>query len=354
MPTLRQQLDDLIEKLAPDMEKAFHAAVDDLKDEIVLKEVVDRLERRDINGALAALHIDPEAFQPLSEALRNAYNAGGSLVAENMPRLFDPNGGRVVFRWDVRNQGAEAHIRELSSAMITNVSESTIEAARQTIVEGYSRGQGPNTIALDLVGRKNAVTGKREGGVIGLNAPQAELVERTRINLSSGDPSLMQKYFALQTRDKGPFGSLDKAVKKAMAAGKPLDQATLDKVLMRLRDNNLRLRGEMIARTETLSSVMTAKHESFRQATAKANRDESLITRKWRSAGDRRVRHTHQVLNAQEVMGLDIPFHSPSGALMRFPGDTSLGAGANEIVACRCDVEYNFNFAEAYARSRGR
>ncbi|NTG48580.1 head morphogenesis protein [Agrobacterium rhizogenes] len=350
MPTLRQQLDDLIEKLSPDMEKAFHSAVDNLKDEIVLKEVIDRLERRDINGALAALHIDPEAFQPLSEALRNAYNAGGSLVAENMPRLFDPNGGRVVFRWDVRNQGAEAHIRDLSSTMITNVSESTIEAARQTIVEGYSRGQGPNTIALDLVGRKNAVTGKREGGVIGLNAPQAELVERTRINLSSGDPALMSKYLALQTRDK----RLDGAVKKAIAAGKPLDQATLDKVLMRLRDNNLRLRGEMIARTETLSSVMTAKHESFRQAASKANRDESLITRKWRSAGDRRVRHTHQILNAQEVTGLDMPFHSPSGALMRFPGDTSLGAGPNEIVACRCDVEYNFNFAEAYARSRGR
>ena len=50
----------------------------------------------------------------------------------------------------------------------------------------------------------------------------------------------------------------------------------------------------------------------------------------------------------------DLPFQSPSGALMRYPGDTSLGAGANEIVACRCDCEYNFNFAAAYARSRGR
>ncbi|RKD68975.1 hypothetical protein [Rhizobium sp. WW_1] len=350
MPTLRQQLDDLIEKLSPDMEKAFHAAVDNLKDEIVLKEVVERLERRDINGALAALHIDPEAFQPLSEALRNAYNAGGSLVTENMPRLFDPNGGRVVFRWDVRNQGAEAHIRDLSATLITNVSESTIAAARQTIVEGYSRGQGPNTIALDLVGRKNAVTGKREGGVIGLNAPQAELIERARINLASGDPTLMAKYLALQTRDK----RLDGAVNKAMAAEKPLDKATLDKVLMRLRDNNLRLRGNTIARTETLTSVMSARHESYRQAASKANRDESLITRRWRNSGKRTSRHTHQILNAQEVTGLDMPFHSVSGAMLRYPGDTSLGAPASEIVNCECDCEYNFNFAEAYARSRGR
>lgn len=350
MPNLRQQLDDLIEKLSPEMEKAFHKAIDNIRDEIVLKEVVELLERRDIDGAIAALHIDPEAFQPLSEALRNAYSAGGSLVTENMPRLYDPNGGRVVFRWDVRNEAAEANLRDLSSTMITNVSEGTIEAARQTIVEGYARGQGPATIALDLVGRKNAVTGKREGGVIGLNAPQAELIERTRINLASGDPALTAKYLTLQTRDK----RLDGTVKKAIAAEKPLDKATLDKVLMRLRDNNLRLRGNMIARTETLASVMAAKHESFRQATAKANRDESLITRKWRSAGDNHVRHTHQILNGQEVKGLDLPFQSPSGALMRYPGDTSLGAGANEIVACRCDCEYNFNFAEAYARSRGR
>ena len=66
------------------------------------------------------------------------------------------------------------------------------------------------------------------------------------------------------------------------------------------------------------------------------------------------MRHTHQILNAQEVTGMDLPFQSPSGALLRFPGDTGLGAGAEEIINCRCDLEYNFDFAEAYARSRGR
>ncbi|MBX5190127.1 head morphogenesis protein [Rhizobium sp. NZLR3b] len=350
MPTLRQQLSDLIDKLSPDMEKAFQAAVDDIKSEIVLKEVVERLERRDIEGAIRALHIDPAAFQPLSEALRQAYNSGGLLTSQNMPRLFDPMGGRVVFRWDLSNQGAEANIRDLSSRLITNVSEQTVAAAQQTIASGYSLGQGPNTIALDLVGRKSAITGKREGGVIGLNGPQAELIERTRINLLSGDPALMRKYLSLKTRDK----RLDKAVQRAIAAGKPLDKETLDKVLMRLRDRNLRLRGETIARTETVTAVMSSKHEAFLQALSKSNRDANLVTRKWRSAGDRKVRHTHQVLNAQEVRGMDLPFQSPSGALLRYPGDTSLGAGAAEVIACRCDVEYNFDFAEAYARSRGR
>jgi hypothetical protein len=194
------------------------------------------------------------------------------------------------------------------------------------------------------------VTGKREGGVIGLNGPQAELINRTRINLLSGDPQLMAKYLTLKTRDK----RLDSAVRKAIAAGKPLDAETLNKVLMRLRDRNLKLRGETVARTETYTSVMAAKHEAYQQGLDAAGRDASLVTRKWRSAGDGRVRHTHMILNAQEVTGMDLPFQSPSGAMLRYPGDTSMGAGAGEIINCRCDVEYNFNFSEAFARSRGR
>lgn len=59
------------------------------------------------------------------------------------------------------------------------------------------------------------------------------------------------------------------------------------------------------------------------------------------------------ILNNQEVRGMDLAFQSPTGAMLRYPGDTSLGAGAGEIINCRCDVEYNFDFAEAYARSRG-
>ena len=350
MATLRQQLYDLIAKLEPEAERAFMEAVAQVKSDIVLREVVERLEKRDIEGAIEALHIDPAAFHPLSDALRQAYNAGGVLVVQNLPRLRDPLGGRVVVRWDVQNQRAEAIIRELSSTMITEVTESTKQVVRETIEARYSEGAGPNTIALDIVGRQSRVTGRREGGVIGLNGPQAALIERTRENLLSGDPERMRKYLALKTRDK----RFDGAIRRAIDAGKPLDRASLDMVLMRLRDRNLKLRGEMIARTETMTSVMAAKHEAFQQGLDAAGRDASLVTRKWRSAGDRRVRHTHTILNAQEVTGMDAPFISPSGAMMRYPGDTSLGAGASEIIACRCDVEYNFDFADAYARSRGR
>lgn len=76
MANLPQQLRELVDKLSPTLEKAFLDAIDDIKSEIVLREVVAKLEARDIEGAIQALHIDPAAFRPLSEALRQAYDAG--------------------------------------------------------------------------------------------------------------------------------------------------------------------------------------------------------------------------------------------------------------------------------------
>jgi hypothetical protein len=37
-----------------------------------------------------------------------------------------------------------------------------------------------------------------------------------------------------------------------------------------------------------------------------------------------------------QAVGLDEPFISPTGAKMMHPGDTSLGAGGDEVIMCRC------------------
>lgn len=350
MSTLRQQLAELIDRLSPDMEKAFLEAIADIKSEIVLKEVVERLERRDIQGAIEALHIDPAAFRPLSEAIRLAFNAGGILTTGNMPRLTDPMGGRVVFRWDVENQAAQSIIRNLSSTLITNVTEDTKEMARERIEAGFALGQGPNTIALDIAGRVSKITGKREGSLIGMTTGLARTVENARAALASGDIEGMNHYLTLGRRDK----RFDAQVRKAIAAGKPLNQDAVAKITGRLKDRYVQLRAETISRTETGMSVNAAQHAAFQQGLDNAGRDASLVTRTWKSAGDRRVRHTHSVLNNQEMQGMDLPFTSPSGAMMRFPGDSALGAGASEVVGCRCICLYSFSFAEQYARSRGR
>ena len=60
--------------------------------------------------------------------------------------------------------------------------------------------------------------------------------------------------------------------------------------------------------------------------------------KRWKTFGDEKVRETHN-----EVNGETIPIQQPfivGGYRMMFPGDTSFGAPAQEVVKCRCTVQY--------------
>lgn len=58
----------------------------------------------------------------------------------------------------------------------------------------------------------------------------------------------------------------------------------------------------------------------------------------WVTMRDDKVRHTHVAVNGDKV-GIFDSFHV-GNAEMSFPRDASLGAGAEEIVNCRCTVKY--------------
>jgi uncharacterized protein with gpF-like domain len=62
------------------------------------------------------------------------------------------------------------------------------------------------------------------------------------------------------------------------------------------------------------------------------------LKKKWRTEGDDKVRQTHQATDGIEVE-LDEPFEVGASMLM-YPGDDSLGAEIEELINCRCTVEY--------------
>ncbi|WP_292488124.1 hypothetical protein [Mesorhizobium sp.] len=100
---------------------AFIEAIDDIRSNIVLRRVVERLERGDVNGAIAAMNLDEAAFRPREEAIRQAYNGGGVATVEQMPAPRDPSGFQVVLRWDARNLTVETWLRELLAQLVTNL-----------------------------------------------------------------------------------------------------------------------------------------------------------------------------------------------------------------------------------------
>lgn len=59
----------------------------------------------------------------------------------------------------------------------------------------------------------------------------------------------------------------------------------------------------------------------------------------WKTFGDAKVRPSHKAANGQRVP-LDMPF-IVGGYEMMFPNDSSLGAPAEEVVNCRCVLEFD-------------
>lgn len=328
-PTQRQLFRELAAKFGPEIAQAFRAALQELRSGVEVQKLILAIGRGDLAGAMDALHIDRSAFAGLEEKLAEAYAAGGRGAVASMPLAVS-----IGFRFDPGNQRAASWIRQHAARLITGLVENEREQARQHIAAGMARGAPPRSVALDLVGRINRATGRRDGGLIGLSGPQRVYVEAARAELLSGDPAQLRNYLSRARRVKYPF---DRAVNKAIKAKKPLDADTVAAAVRAYENSLLKHRGEVIARTEALPAIRAAKREAYQQLVDDGRVDAMSIVRGWSAVGDSRTRDTHADMNRQEVRGLDAPFVSPSGAQFHYPGDTSLGAPAAEVIACRCD-----------------
>lgn len=327
-PSQKRLFRELAAKYGPEVAQAFMAAIRDLTREVEFQKLLLALERRDLDAAMQALHIDRAAFQPLEAKLVEAFTAGGQGAVATMPAAVS-----IGFRFDPGNQRAAAIIRETAATLITRLTQGEIDQARAFLADGMARGAGPRSVALDLVGRINRATGNREGGLIGLSGPYRDYVATARDELASTDPALLRNYLTRNQRDR----RYDKAVARAIETGKPVPPDTARTAVTRYSARLVRLRGEVIARTEGLPAIRAAKHEAFQQLVDDGRVEVMDIVRGWSTTEDGRQRDTHDAMNGQEVRGLDTPFTSPSGAQFRWPGDSSLGAPAAEVIACRCD-----------------
>lgn len=335
--------EELLAKYEPALAAAFRQAIDEIKSTIVLRVVVERLDRGDVNGAIDAMQLDADAFSPLELSIAEAYNSGGVNLIGDLPKLAEPDGARVVFRFGVRNMEGEAWLRDHSSRLVTRINDDQRLSVRRALEEGLSLGRNPRSTALDVIGRLNKTTGRREGGVIGLTSQQERFVSTARKELLSGDPELLKNFLTRQRRDK----RFDRTILKAIRDGKPLDAATVSRIVGRYSDSLLALRGEMLARTETMMALGTARENAMRQQIDAGKVAAQDVQKIWHSAGDGRVRHTHRILNKQSV-GIDDNFVSVSGARLRYPGDPD--APISEISGCRCYCEYDVDYIAAGLR----
>ena len=330
----------LLADQSPRLRDAFLGAIREITDDVILNQLVEMIERGDVNGAFRALGISQPVFGRLSTLMAQTFEQGALLIMSTYPRhVREPDGLKVPLRFNMRDRDAEQWLRDQSSSLVTRITEETRSTVRTTLETGLTEGRNPRSVALDIVGRLNTGTGHREGGVVGLSEQGELWSRRVRQKLEALDES----YFESELRDK----RFDRTVAKAIRNGEPLTKETVDKLVDRYRSNALRHRGEMIGRTEALAALNRSEYFATLQAVQSDPTLARFATKEWDSTGDMRVRPSHIALDGQKV-GLNEAFVSPvTGARLLHPGDTSLGASGGDVIACRCRVKYRVDFVGA-------
>jgi len=285
---------------------------------------IGELESKIANGDLFEddLLLTDAELAPVIETLRTATIAGASLEGA---AFFNANASAVT-----------DYLQSAARKFLDDMNDSTRAAVREVTAVGVQLGQNPRSIALDLAGRMEGR--ERVGGIIGLNAPQAQAVANARLNLASGNPEQMRKYLRNERRDK----RFDGIVERAIAEGKPVATADIDKIVSRYQSSLLKLRGETIARTEAGAALNFGRQTHAENIAAETGAE---VWKRWESGPDDGLqRESHTEANGQEVR-IDKPF-IVGGFELQFPGDYSLGADAGEVINCRCSVSYEIREKE--------
>lgn len=327
---LHLRIEEALDRYSAELRAAFIRAIGNIADEARLGRIEAALAAGDVAGVLDGVGYERAMFREFEDALRAAYVAGGVTASDYLSQSKRLGGLRVRF-----NPFAErpaAWLAAHSSGLITRITQDQAEAVRATLSLGMADGRSARAVALDIVGRQGP-NRKRVGGIIGLTKPQAETVAWVRQALRSQNAEGLREYLTLKARDQ----RFDRTILKAIG-GASLDKDKADRIGDALASRYLATRGHVIGRTEGLEAINAGQFAAHEQMAEEAGLDAPRIKRIWRTTGQR-TRDTHAAMSGQVVEGLHTPFRSPRGARMKYPGDRSLGAGAAEVVNCRCWVQ---------------
>lgn len=299
------------------IENAFIKGVRSITDAIKVTRLREAIDAHDYNAVLDIVDIDDAAFDEMRGLIMQTYAEAGT--TEISKQRFP-----VPVRWNSANPRVEEFARNQIGGDITNITESMRQAVRETVADGYAFGRSPNKVALDIAGRVDA-SGTRKGGIVGLNAQQAQWVANMRRALEEGPSSALR------------YGLRDRRFDALLRRSEALTQEQIDRITRQYSNKLLLSRGKAIAVTERGLAVNGGLIEAWRQAAERVGFDVDRLVKEWRHTG-RAVedRPGHLRANGQKVTGLNTNF-TVNGVPMIHPHDPN--APASEVVNCRCEVK---------------
>lgn len=341
--TPRELLEQIAADFEPQVRLAWVEAINRIRSNIILKRIVERLERGDVAGAVADLGIEDGIFAKFEQSLIQAYHSGGIATVDSMPALRDPSGNRVVFSWGVRNLPAEQAMRDHAARLVTGIVTEARDGIAAVLTENLARGQSPYDAGRLIAGRVNRVNGQREGGLVGLSRPQMETVARIERAMREGDTAYMRDYLGFANRDK----RLDRTVLKAIREGRGLAPEEVERVTRLYANKALKWRGDQLAIHETHMALARSKMDAFQQQIDDGKFDAQDVTKKWRRTVSREPRMDHMMM-AGKTVGFNELFTLPDGTRCTGPHDPSLPA--KHTIGCKCAMDISIRFGASELR----
>lgn len=264
--------------------------------------------------------------EAVSPGLTEAFADG----ARDMPidkERSDPKSWLEV-DFDVLNPSVRRHMTEYALDRIVEITAVQRAAIRDAIMkQSVLQGIGPNEVARTI----------RES--IGLTAFQQNVVNGFRQGLEDLDPRVLDR----KLRDRRYDGVISRAIENNEALSPEQINAMVDAYHRRM----LALRARTIARTEGLRAT---SYGGLARAQQVLDENPDLeVTKKWLSTADERTRDTHVDLNGREVEGMLTAFVTSKGNQIRWPLDDK--AVAEEVIACRCALQFIFHPKRGVLRS---
>jgi hypothetical protein len=304
---------NLIDELEPELQGAFLDTVSAIQNEI-------DAGKGPFGVNLMALLAEGR-FDEVTEIIERA---GESLAAQMTTAYIESaqsaakalsEATRLDVSFDQVNEGALNAIRQNSLDKVKGFTEEQTKVVKSILENGVENGTNPREVARDL----------RQS--IGLTENQWNAVSNYRNSLEAGTSDALDRAL----RDK----RFDSTVQRAIDTETPLTTEQIDQMVERYANRMLAYRAEVIARTESLRAAHEGSEAIYQQAIDKGDLDPKQIVREWNTAGDTRVRDSHEAMQGQE-RPFGEPFESGEGNLIRYPCDPD--APASDSIQCRCAV----------------
>lgn len=325
--TKREYLRQL-DKLAGRIEKEFLDAVRRRIQRASVKELEAAIAAGDLSKLVDEAGLLRSSLTNVINLTTSGYALGAASIANQLKQEFD-----------ILDPKVQQWLAQASSDLVRHITGDQLESIRSVVSQGYTVGQNPRKTALDIIGRVSKHTGRRKGGIVGLSSSQTGYVVNARAELGSLDP----RYFSRTRRDK----RFDAAIRKAIQQNKPLSDSLIQRVVGRYADRLLQLRGEAIARTESIRAIAGGRYAAVQQTITEGHVDPQDVVMVWSATMDNRTRHSHRTMNGQE-RAYNEPFEDGDGNLLRYPCDPE--APEETSINCRCMVQARVDFVGAQKR----